>query len=181
MKQVSQLLGQSISSIIEVKEESDIDSFLTGGQVSFLSDTIKGLDDFELICFLVVKSAKETPDTDDEFRLVVAGSRGFDDYERLSAELDKYLANRSKVTIISGTARGADRLGERYAQEHGYNIEQVPAQWSKYHQGAGPIRNKQMVKTADAVLVFWDNESSGARNIIECARSENIPCKVINI
>ena len=55
MKQISNLLGQSISSIIEIKEESDIDSFLNGGQVSFLSDTIKGLDDFELICFLVVR------------------------------------------------------------------------------------------------------------------------------
>lgn len=181
MKQVSNLLGQSISSIIEVKEESDIDSFLAGGQVSFLSDAIKGLDDFELICFLVVKSAKEAAVDHDEFRLVVAGSRGFDSYERLSAELDKYLAGRSNVTIISGTARGADRLGEKYAQEHGYKIEQVPAQWAKYHQGAGPIRNKQMVKTADAVLVFWDNESSGTRNIIECARVENIPCKVVNI
>ena len=181
MKQVSTLLGQSISSIIEVKEESDIDSFLAGGQVSFLSDTIKGLDDFELICFLVVKSAKEAAVDHDEFRLVVAGSRGFDSYERLSAELDKYLAGRSNVTIISGTARGADRLGERYAQEHGYKIEQVPAQWAKYHQGAGPIRNKQMVKTADAVLVFWDNESSGTRNIIECARAENIPCKIVNV
>ena len=181
MKQVSNLLGQSISSIIEVKEESDIDSFLAGGQVSFLSDTIKGLDDFELICFLVVKSAKEAAADHDEFRLVVAGSRGFDSYERLSAELDKYLAGRNNVTIISGTARGADRLGEKYAQEHGYKIEQVPAQWAKYHQGAGPIRNKQMVKTADAVLVFWDNESSGTRNIIECARAENIPCKVVNI
>ena len=181
MKQVSNLLGQSISSIIEVKEESDIDSFLAGGQVSFLSDTIKGLDDFELICFLVVKSAKEAAADHDEFRLVVAGSRGFDSYERLSAELDKYLKGRSNVTIISGTARGADRLGEKYAQEHGYKIEQVPAQWAKYHQGAGPIRNKQMVKTADAVLVFWDNESSGTRNIIECARVENSPCKVVNI
>ena len=181
MKQVSSLLGQSISSIIEVKEESDIDNFLTGGQVSFLSDTIKGLDDFELICFLVVKSARETTSHEEEFRLVVAGSRGFDSYARLSEELDKYLAGKEKVTIISGTARGADRLGEQYAQEHGYRIEQVPAQWAKYHQGAGPIRNKQMVKTADAVLVFWDNESTGTRNIIECARAENIPCKIINI
>ena len=51
----SDLLGQAISSIIEVKEESDIDSFLSGGQMSFLSTEIKGLDDFELICFLVVK------------------------------------------------------------------------------------------------------------------------------
>lgn len=55
MREISDLLGQSIASIIEVKEESDIDSFLNGGQVSFLTDTIKGLDDFELICFLVIR------------------------------------------------------------------------------------------------------------------------------
>jgi len=55
MKELSKLLGDAISSIIEVKEESDIDSFLNGGQVSFLSETIKGLDDFELICFLVIR------------------------------------------------------------------------------------------------------------------------------
>lgn len=50
----SKLLGQAISSIIEVKEESDIDSFLNGEEISFLSNEIKGLDDFELICFLVI-------------------------------------------------------------------------------------------------------------------------------
>jgi len=55
MTKFGELLGQSISSIIEVKEESDIDSFLGGGQVSFLANEIKGLDDFELICFLVVR------------------------------------------------------------------------------------------------------------------------------
>ena len=55
MSVFSRLLGSAISSIIEVKEESDIDTFLEGGQVSFLSNEIKGLDDFELICFLVVR------------------------------------------------------------------------------------------------------------------------------
>jgi len=55
MMKFGELLGQAISSIIEVKEESDIDSFLGGGQVSFLANEIKGLDDFELICFLVVR------------------------------------------------------------------------------------------------------------------------------
>lgn len=57
MADVSRLLGLAISSIIEVKEESDIDDFLGGGQVSFLEDEIKGLDDFELICFLVIRNA----------------------------------------------------------------------------------------------------------------------------
>lgn len=55
MSKYSDLLCGAISSIIEVKEENDIDSFLSGGQVSFLSNDIKGLDDFELICFLVIK------------------------------------------------------------------------------------------------------------------------------
>ena len=55
MEKYSELLGKAISSIIETKEESDIDSFLGGGQISFLSNEIRGLDDFELICFLVVR------------------------------------------------------------------------------------------------------------------------------
>ena len=55
MRNVSKLLQDAIASIINVKEESDIDSFLNGGQISFLADEIKGLDDFELICFLVFR------------------------------------------------------------------------------------------------------------------------------
>ena len=181
MTEISKLLGDAIASIIEVKEESDIDSFLSGGQVSFLSNEIKGLDDFELICFIVVKDTNSKPSDDKEFRVVVAGSRNFGDYERLSAELDKFLVGKKNVVIVSGTARGADRMGEQYAAEHGYKIDQFPAEWGKYHQGAGPIRNMQMVKTADAVVAFWDNQSSGTRNIIDCARQESIPYKVFNV
>ena len=181
MTEFSKLLGDAIASIIEVKEESDIDSFLSGGQVSFLSNEIKGLDDFELICFIVVKDTDNKPSDDKEFRVVVAGSRNFDDYDKLSAELDKFLAGKKNVVIVSGTARGADRMGEQYAAEHGYKIDQFPAEWGKYHQGAGPIRNLLMVKTSDAVVAFWDNQSSGTRNIIDCARQENIPYKVFNV
>ena len=181
MKQVSNLLGQSISSIIEVKEESDIDSFLNGGQVSFLTDTIKGLDDFELICFLVIKETKKMTAEKKEYRLVVAGSRDFDDYALLSAELDKLLSGKTNITIVSGTARGADRLGERYAAEHNLRIERFPAEWEKYHKGAGPIRNAKMVQSADAVIVFWDNESSGTKNIIECARKQDIPYRIVRV
>lgn len=55
MNQYSKLLGEAIASIIEVKDESDIDGFLGGGQVSFLNNEIRGLDDFELICLLVIR------------------------------------------------------------------------------------------------------------------------------
>ena len=55
MSMYSDLLGEAINSIIDVKEESDIDSFLSGVQGSLFGNEIKGLDDFELICFLVIK------------------------------------------------------------------------------------------------------------------------------
>ena len=55
MGDVSQLLSDAINSIIDVKEESDIDSLFSAGGTSALMSEISGLDDFELICFLVVK------------------------------------------------------------------------------------------------------------------------------
>lgn len=55
MNKLSELLREAISSIMEVKEKSDINQFLDGDQVSFLADEIKGLNDFELICFLVIR------------------------------------------------------------------------------------------------------------------------------
>ena len=54
MAKVSQLLEDSIMSIIDAKDEGDIDSFFGGGQTTFLSGGFSGLDDFELICFMVV-------------------------------------------------------------------------------------------------------------------------------
>lgn len=55
MEEVSQLLSDAVNSIIDVKEESDIDSLFSTGGTSALMSQISGLDDFELICFLVVK------------------------------------------------------------------------------------------------------------------------------
>lgn len=55
MSEFSELLGKAITSIIEVKEENDIEDFLSGQNMSFFTEEIKGLDDFELICFLIIK------------------------------------------------------------------------------------------------------------------------------
>ncbi len=55
MADMSELLSEAINSIIDVKEESDIDSLFSAGGTSVLMSAVSGLDDFELICFLVVK------------------------------------------------------------------------------------------------------------------------------
>lgn len=55
MREVSELLSEAINSIIDIKEESDIDSLFKQGGTSALLNAVSGLDDFELVCFLVVK------------------------------------------------------------------------------------------------------------------------------
>ena len=55
MSEISELLSEAINSIIDVKEESDIDSLFKSGGTSALLSQVSGLDDFELICLLVVK------------------------------------------------------------------------------------------------------------------------------
>ena len=93
-------------------------------------------------------------------KVIIAGTRDFDNYELLKQKMDKILAgkvrNNEEIIIISGTARGADKLGERYAREKGYKIERYPANWDKYGKRAGYIRNEQMAKVADACVCFWD-------------------------
>ena len=182
MKELSKLLENAIYSIIEVKEESDIDTFLGGGQISFLSNEIKGLDDFELICFLVIKELPKPISQKKEYKLVIAGSRNFHDYPMLVQAVDDHLKDKVKnreIVIVSGTAEGADQLGEQYAQEKGFHLERYPAAWERFGNAAGPIRNEQMVKAADEVIVFWDGESAGTKNIIASAQAANIPCTVI--
>ena len=62
-------------------------------------------------------------------KVIIAGGRDFSDYPTLKMVCDYMLQNQEKVTVVSGQARGADTLGEWYAQEKGYSIDSFPADW----------------------------------------------------
>ena len=104
------------------------------------------------------------------YRVIIAGSRTFDNYDLLKHTLDNYLIDKPDAIVISGGARGADALGERYAKERGLKIERYPADWKKYGRAAGPIRNEQMAARGDALVAFWNGESRGTRHMIETAK-----------
>lgn len=107
-------------------------------------------------------------------KLIVAGSRTFTDYTFLRDYLDRLLINvrkDSEIEIVSGHARGADSLGERYAQERGYALKIFPAEWDTYGKLAGFRRNTQMAEYADALVAFHDGESRGTKHMIETMRS----------
>lgn len=117
------------------------------------------------------------------FRVIIAGGRDFNDYALLKAKCDNILAakaSKCRIIILSGAARGADSLGEQYAREHGYTIEQYPADWNTLGKAAGMIRNGQMANSADALIAFWDGQSHGTRGMINLAKKKGLLVRVIN-
>lgn len=113
-------------------------------------------------------------------RVIIAGSRNFYDYERLKQSCDKILVNQTDIQIVSGTAKGADELGEKYANEKGYGLVLFSAQWDKYGKSAGYKRNVQMAENADALIAFWDEKSRGTKHMIDIANKLNLLVRIIN-
>ena len=97
--------------------------------------------------------------------------------KKLAATLDfskgpMLLLNRETLAQMEGA--GADALGERYARDRGYALKVFPAEWKKWGRAAGPIRNAQMADYADALIAFWDGESSGTRDMIRKAEEKGL-------
>ena len=90
-------------------------------------------------------------------------------------------ALENNIIIISGGARGADALGERYARENGFKVERYPADWDTYGKSAGPRRNKQMAEVCDCAICFWDGQSRGTASMIEFAKQLGKPVRVKRI
>lgn len=105
-------------------------------------------------------------------RIVVAGSRHFNDYDTLEKYISEFISRKideEPIIFVSGGCRGADSLGEHYAKLHGYQAEVYPAEWSKYGKAAGVKRNKLMVDISDFIICFWNGSSKGTKSLIEYA------------
>lgn len=113
-------------------------------------------------------------------RLIVAGGRDFDNYKFLSKKLDRLLSNTTEpVTIICGGARGADTLGEDYAEDNDHSVIKMPAEWDKYGKSAGYRRNEDMAKIATHCVCFWDGESKGTKHMIDLAKRYKLNLRVV--
>lgn len=120
------------------------------------------------------------------FRVIIAGSRKFDDYETLRDKCDHILSRKMadpdcEIIVVSGGATGADTLGERYAAERGLQVERHPADWERYGRSAGPRRNTEMAAIADALIAFPKSGEAniGTMNMIEQAKSRRLLVRVI--
>lgn len=110
-------------------------------------------------------------------KVIVAGGRDFENYEWLREVLDNHLTIGD--IIISGTAKGADTLGEKYAEQRTHEIMKFPAEWEKYGKSAGPIRNRQMALVSDKLVAFLAlSGSKGTKNMIETALKKGLEVHV---
>lgn len=102
-------------------------------------------------------------------RTIIAGSRGVTDVRVVEQAVRD--CGWWPSTILSGAARGVDRLGEQWAGLYGLPVEQYPADWNgPLQRGAGHARNAVMAQHAEALVAVWDGSSPGTRNMIETAQ-----------
>ena len=121
-----------------------------------------------------------------ETRIIIAGSRGFTDYQYLKSKMEQFIKEHpnQRFVIISGTANGADKLGERFAIEKGIELRRFPAEWNKYGKRAGYLRNVQMLDFAaqadgeSVLMAFWDGSSKGTRHMVKIAKNAGITVNV---
>lgn len=114
-------------------------------------------------------------------RVAVAGCRTYNDYEEAKEYIEHCISNirhSSRIIIVSGGSRGADRLGERFALENRFEIERYYADWDKFGKSAGPRRNRLMAENSDFVICFWDGKSRGTKSMIENAKQYNKPVRI---
>lgn len=105
-------------------------------------------------------------------KVIIAGSReGFEIYNLYEAVGQ---SGFEITEVVSGTARGVDRLGEIFAEKEGIPVKKFPADWDNLGKRAGYVRNAQMAEYGDALIALWDGESKGTKHMIDLAYKAGI-------
>lgn len=120
--------------------------------------------------------------------MIIAGSRDLTDYEIVRETMRRLIDEGLQVDeVISGSAPGADTLGERWAHEHDVSLVRFEADWETYKRRAGPMRNAKMAAYAsegeEGVLVAFPRASGspGTESMIRAAKREGLEIHVVEV
>jgi len=113
-------------------------------------------------------------------KVVICGGRDFDDDKIMLEGILKFVIEHGGIhQVISGAARGADKMGEAWAKSYNLPISSHPADWDTHGKSAGYRRNKEMIDIADACIAYWDGVSKGTKHTIDLAEKKGIPLLVV--
>lgn len=107
--------------------------------------------------------------------VLVCGGRDFNRYELLRIALDRVHQDTPITRIVSGTARGADRLGELWAYHNKVPTVRYLADWKKEGKAAGILRNARMLKEESVDLVVACRGGRGTADMVRRAEQKSIP------
>ena len=115
-------------------------------------------------------------------KIAMVGGRDFNDYESLKKELAKFIEenNISLNSIVSGGAKGADTLAEKFATEMGVEMIIFKPNFEKHGRGAALARNTQIIENSDIVFAFSDGKSKGTHDSIKKAEKLGKKLLIIN-
>lgn len=145
----------------------------------------------------IIETVKLNMGIKKQFKVIIAGSRKFQDYDLLERKCDSILSSiKDEIWVYEGCCKGTDTLAEKYAQKRGYWLVEFPAPWSdiegkpareigigkngqKYWKKAGPYRNELMAQEADALIAFNLNNSPGTQDMIRRAKAHGLKIREI--
>lgn len=116
----------------------------------------------------------------EKIKLAIVGSRTFNKADIFEDTLIKLEKEYDIIMVVSGGARGADSMGEYYANKNGIDKLIFKADWKTYGKRAGFIRNVDIIKNCDVCVAFWDGESHGTKHDIELCEQYNKKCYIVN-
>ncbi len=112
-------------------------------------------------------------------RVIIAGSRSITDPKHIAEAVRQ---SEFPITeVVSGGARGVDRLGEAWARKHGIPVTVFPADWERHGRAAGPLRNTQMAEYGEALIAVWDGKSRGTLDMIRKAKKYGLKVFVLKL
>jgi len=113
-------------------------------------------------------------------KIGIVGSRGFNNYTSFKQVVSGFIQDGDSI-VSGGAPKGADSMAELYAKEEYIEIKIFKADWDKYHEGAGMIRNGYIVDESDFVIAFWDGTSRGTKDTITKCKNLNKQCIIIDV
>lgn len=116
--------------------------------------------------------------------ILVCGDRNWKDVEVIADTLlAEVQAHEPRPHLLNGGCRGADRLAAGVAEEFGWLVSTLNADWLRYGKSAGPRRNRAMLdENPDIVIAFHDNieQSRGTKDCVNEARRRGIPVRIVS-
>lgn len=117
----------------------------------------------------------------EKITVAVVGSRTFNDWDFFFTKMQELFIVADIKCIVSGGARGADKMAERFAEVFEIPTQIFKPRWDTYGKAAGFIRNEDIIDAADAVVAFWNGKSTGTKHSIGLAEKSNKTLYVVNV